>query len=201
MKTNSKNMKRKLIKSSHSPGIVAVAAERKGYPKKWITIIAAAGLAGGMLFVQSCSTKAKAGPNGGDLVTLADGKTSAEVVANSDTGEAMVHTWNQDLKSPLPIEAKPLTLGSEANSVRLDPHPIASDPPGYCSRFYGKADWLRGGSVRHGWLSRSGNESDRHQFAWDRCWKAGGAHGRMWSEMGGHGPGMGQGGHGGKRHE
>lgn len=190
------------------PDAASVAAERKGLTKRWMTIIAAAGLLAGMPFLQSCSTNAKAGPNGGDLVTLDDGKTSAEVMANSGTGEAMVHTWNQDLKSALPIEATALTLGTEENSVRLDPHPIASDPPGSCSRFYGRADWLQGGSVHHGWLSRTGSQSQRQHFDWNRCWKAGGAHGGMWSEMGGHGPGMGgtghgmgQGGHGGMHHE
>lgn len=189
--------------SSHSPDAVSVAPERKGFTKRWTAILAAAGLAVGMLFVQSCS-KAKAGPNGGDLVTLGDGKTNAEIMANSDTGEAMVHTWHQDLKSPLPIEAKPLTLGTDANSVRLEPHPLPGDPPGTCSRFYGRADWLRGGSAHRGWLSRTGSESQRHQFEMNRGWKAGGAHGHMWSEMGGHGPGMGgpgmgPGGHGGMR--
>ena len=186
--------------SSHSPDAVSVATERKGFTKRWTAILAAAGLVVGMLFVQSCS-KAKAGPNGGDLVTLGDGKTNAEIMANSDTGEAMVHTWNQDLKSPLPIEAKPLTLGTDANSVRLDPHPLPGDPPGYCSRFYGRADWLRGGSVHHGWLSSGGSESQRQHFDMNRCWDSGRTHGHMWSEMGGHGPGMGQGGHGGMHHE
>ena len=88
--------------SSHSPDAVSVATERKSFPKRWTTILAATGLSVGMLFVPSCS-KAKTGPNGGDMVALGDGKTNAEIMANSDTGEAMVHTWNQDLKSPLPI--------------------------------------------------------------------------------------------------
>ncbi len=199
-------MKSKPIKfSSHSPPAVYVTRERKGFTQRWPTILAAAGLAVGMLFVQSCS-KAKAGPNGGDLVTLDNGKTNAEIMANSDTGEAMVHTWNQDFKSPLPIEARPLTLGAEAGSVRLDPHPLPGDPPGYCSQFYGRADWLRGGSVHRGWLSSGGNDSQRQHFDMNRCWDSGRTHGHMWSEMGGHGPGMGgpgsgmgQGGHGGMR--
>ena len=184
--------------SSHSPDAVSVATERKGFPKRWTTILAATGLSVGMLFVPSCS-KAKTGPNGGDMVALGDGKTNAEIMANSDTGEAMVHTWNQDLKSPLPIEAKPLTLGTDANRVRLDPHPLPGDPPGYCSQFYGRADWLRGGNVHHGWLSSGGNDSQRQHFDMNRCWDSGRTHGHMWSEMGGHGPGMGPGGHGGMR--
>jgi|GEM_PF-1360883 len=190
-------MKRKPINfASHSPDAIALTAERKGFGKTWITIAAAAGLVMGMVLVQSCA-KAKAGPNGGDLVTLDNGKTNAELMANSDTGEAMVHTWNQDLKAPLPIEARPLTLGTDANSVRLEPHPLANDPPGSCSQFYGRADWLKGGSVNHGWLSSSGSESERHQFDLKRCWKSGRTHGHMWSEMGGHGPGMHQKGDGG----
>ena len=183
--------------SSHSPDAVSVATAQNGFTQRWTAILAAAGLAVGMLFIQSCS-KAKAGPNGGDMVTLGDGKTNAEIMANSDTGEAMVHTWNQDLKSPLPIEAKPLTLGADANSVRLDPHPLPGDPPGYCSQFYGRADWLRGGSVHHGWLSSGGNDSQRQPVEMNRCWDSGRTHGHMWSEMGGHG-GMGPGGHGGMR--
>ena len=187
-------MKRKPIKfSCHSPDTISLTAERKGFTKTRTAMIAAAGLVG-MLFVQSCS---RAGPNGGDLVTLDNGKTNAEIMANSDTGEAMVHTWNQDLKSPFPIEARPLTLGTEANSIRLEPHPLPGDPPGSCSQFYGRADWLRGGSIHHAWLSSSDNESERHQFDLNRCWKSGRAHGHMWSEMGGHGPGMHQDGHGG----
>ena len=178
-----------------------VGGTQGGLTKRWMTIATACGLLLGMLLVQSCSSKAKAGPNGGDLVTIDNGKTNAEILANSDTGEAMVHTWNADLKTPLPIERKPLTLGSDANSVRLEPHPLPSDPPGYCSQFYGRAEWMRGGKVNHGWLSSSGNESARHPFDWNRCWSAGREHERMWSEMGGHGKGMGRNGQGGMGHQ
>lgn len=183
---------------SHTAG---VGGTQGGFTKRWMTIAATCGLLLGMLSIQSCTSKTKAGPNGGDLVTLDNGKTNAEILANSDTGEAMVHTWKTDLKTPLPIEAKPLTLGSDTNSVRLDPHPLPSDPPGYCSQFYGRAEWMRGGKVNHGWLSSSGNESARHPFDWNRCWSAGREHGRMWSEMGGPGMGMGRNGQGGMRHE
>ncbi len=179
----------------------SVAAERKGFAERWRPIIAAAGLAVGILFLQSCSSGAKAGPNGGDLVALNDGKTSAEVLANADTGEVMVHTWDNDLKSARAVEARPLTLGADEKQIQLEPHPLASDPPGYCSRFYGRADWLRGGNVHHGWLSHSGAATGRQNFEMNRGWQAGRSHGPMWSEMGGHGPGMGQGGHGGMHHE
>ncbi len=195
-------MKSKPIKlSCHSLDPVSVAAERKESTKTWPTIVATAALTVGMFFVQSCSNNAKAGPNGGDVVALNDGKTSAEVLANADSGEVMVHTWDNDLKSARPVHARPMTLGADENQIQLEPHPLATDPPGYCSRFYGRADWLRGGKVHHGWLSHSGAATGRQNFEMNRGWKAGGMHGRMWSEMGAHGPGMGQGGHGGMRHE
>lgn len=188
-------MKSKPIKSpSRSP--MLSRTEQNGFTTKWLTMIVAAGLGMGTLLVQSCS-KAKAGPNGGDVVAMNDGKTSAEVLSNADTGEVMVHTWDNDLKSARPVEARPLIMGADEKRIQLEPHPLASDPPGYCSRFYGRADWLRGGSVHHGWLGHSGGENGRMRFDWNRGWKAGGVHGGMWSEMGGHGPGMGQGGHGG----
>ena len=187
--------------SRHLPNTATVGVTLGGFTKRSMTIAAACGLLLGMLSIQSCSSKAKAGPNGGDLVTIDNGKTHAEILANSDTGEAMIHTWDSDLKTPLPIERKPLTLGSDTKSVSLDPHPLPGDPPGYCSQFYGRAEWMRGGKVKHGWLSSSGNESARHQFDWNRCWSAGRKHGHMWSEMGGHGKRMGRNGQGGMRHE
>ncbi len=187
--------------SRHSLDSVPVPSERRKSMKTRITIAAAASVAAGMLFVQACSSGAKAGPNGGDLVELNDGKTSAEVLANADTGEVMVHTWDNDLESARPVEAKPMTMGADGKQLQLEPHPLASDPPGYCSRFYGRADWLRGGSVRHGWLGHAGAETGRQEFALSRAWQAGKGHGSMWSEMGGHRPGMGQGGPGGMRHE
>ncbi len=183
--------------SHHAPETVSVATARKGFTTRWATFLAAAGLVVGMPFIQSCSANAKTGPNGGDVVALNDGKTSAEVLSNADTGEVMVHTWDNDLKSARPVEAKPLIIGADDKQIQLEPHPLASDPPGYCSRFYGRADWLRGGNMHHGWLGHSGAETGHMQFDWNHGWKAGGMHGGMWSEMGGHGPGMGQGGHGG----
>ncbi len=194
-------MKSKPIKfSCHSLDTDSIAAERKESTKTWLTIVATAALAVGMFFVQSCSNNAKAGPNGGDVVALNDGKTSAEVLANADTGEVMVNTWDNDLKSARPVAARPLTMGADANQIQLEPHPLASDPPGYCSRFYGRADWLRGGTAHHGWLNNSGAETGRQNFDWNHGWQAGKNHGGMWSEMGGHGPGMGQGGPGGMHH-
>lgn len=140
-----------------------------------------------VMTMPSCS-KSEAGPNGGDVVALNNGLTKAEVVANADTGEMMVHTWDQNLKASQPIENKPLTMGSGDQTIELQPHPTASDPSGLCSRFYGQADWLRGGKVHHGWMGGAGQS--RHEFAWNNCWKGGQAHGPMWNEMGEHRRGM-----------
>ena len=146
------------------------------------------GLLLAVMTFQSCSSKAEAGPNGGDVVPLNDGKAKAEVVANAETGEMMVHTWDQNLKASQPIENKPLTMGSGDQTIELQPHPTASDPSGLCSRFYGQADWLRGGGVHHGWMGGAGQS--RQEFAWSNCWKGGQTHGPMWNEMGEHRRGM-----------
>jgi len=144
------------------------------------------------VFVTSGS-RSVAGPYGGDVVTLGNGPAKAEMLANADTGEVMVHTWDKDLKKPEPIESKPITVGSGQESVTLDPHPTESDPAGYCSRFYGRADWVRGGGMHHCWIRASGPRDD---FACKRCYSGGGQHGDMWTEMGHHGPGMHHGGRG-----
>jgi hypothetical protein len=141
-----------------------------------------------LMTLQSCSSS-KAGPYGGDVVPLNNGQAKAEIVTNANSGEVMVHTWDQDLKNSQPIENKPLVIGSGDQTVELQPHPAAGDPPGYCSRFYGQADWLRGGRVHHGWLSGGAGES-RHEFPWNNCWSGGQAHDSMWKEMGEHRHGM-----------
>ena len=188
--------------SCHLPDTVPVTGNRDGRTKGWLTIVAAAGLAVAMSFVQSCSASARAGPNGSDVVALDDGQTNAEVLANADTGQVMVHTWERDLKSARSIEARPLTMGTDDKQIQLEPHPVSSDPPGYCSRFYGRADWLQGGKVRRGWLNHSGTVSGRQDFAWNHGWQAGESHGAMWSQMmDGRGPGMQRGGPGGMHRE
>jgi hypothetical protein len=139
-----------------------------------------------------------AGPNGGDLVPILGGTAYAEVLANADSGEVLVNTWDKDLKTRRPIEKGPITLGSDDKSVELTPHPTDSDPSGKCSRFYGQADWVRGGGVRHGWMHGQGT-GGHAEFEWLRCWQAGQAQGHMWEEMGKHrhmGPGHGPGHHG-----
>lgn len=149
-------------------------------------------------------TAPSTGPNGGDVVPIKNGTAYAELLANADTGEVMVHTWDRDLKTPQPIEKEPITVGSGENKAELTPHPVSTDPAGRCSRFYGHADWVRGGGVRNGWM-HGGGAGDHRDFAWQHCWQAGRSHGRMWEEMGphrrtgpGHGGPMGPGHHGGK---
>lgn len=142
-------------------------------------------LAAGVFFLLT-GTDAAAGPNGGDIVPLAEGDAYAELLANSDTGEVMVHTWDEGLKTAKPIKSEPLTLGSGDQSVELMPHPTSSDPAGYCSRFYGQADWVRGGGVQNGWMHQAGHAQHRREFAWQQCWKGGENHDAMWTEMGQH---------------
>jgi len=164
--------------------------------------IAMTALAFSLAFLQSCSSPAEAstGPNGGDVVLLADRDTKAEVLANSDTGEVMIHTWDTDLKKPNPLEAKALILGSGSESVVLDPHPLPTDPSGRCSRFYGQANWMMGGEANHGFVAASGQNAEQYHFDWKNCWNGGEANGSMWSGMGEHRRGMGShkghGGHG-----
>jgi len=168
-------------------------------------IIATTGmLLGGLVVLCGCSEqRASAGPNGGDLVSIKEGNAYAELLANSDTGEVIVNTWDKDLKTREPIEEEPITLGSGDESVELTPHPMDTDPSGRCSRFYGEADWVRGGEIRNGWM-HGGGIGDHKDFGWSRCWQAGQSHGHMWEEMGEHrhmGPGHGPGHHGGRMEE
>ena len=162
--------------------------------KIFIGIIIGLALAAGLyFFLRGGFTSA--GPNGGDVVSLKDG-TNAELLANADTGELMVHTWDRDLKQPRPIKSEPLIVGSGDQSAALTPYPTQNDPPGYCSRFYGHADWARGGGVRHGWMHPQTQPGDHHDFAWRGCWRGGQSHGEMWTGMGAHRHGMMGHGHG-----
>ncbi len=159
------------------------------------------------LAVAGCSNSlgpaASAGPNGGDLVPIKNGTVYAELLANADTGEVLVTTWDKDLKTRQPIENAPITLGSGDKNVELTPHPMDTDPSGRCSRFYGEADWVRGGGIQNGWM-HGGGVGDHKDFGWSRCWQAGRSHGHMWEEMGPHrgmghmGPGHMPGHHGGR---
>lgn len=132
------------------------------------------------------NNQASAGPNGGDVVPLADGDAYAELLANSESGEVMVHTWDKDLKTAKPIKMEPITVGSGDQQVELMPHPMPSDPTGYCSRFYGQADWIRGGGVRSGWMHQTSHAQRRQEFEWQGSWNAGRKHNAMFTEMGKH---------------
>jgi hypothetical protein len=153
-------------------------------------------IVGSLLVVAACSRAASAGPNGGDVVPIKNGTVKAELVSNVDTGEVLVQTYDDDLKTRQPIERQPITVGSGDNSVELAPHPVDTDPPGTCSRFYGQADWVRGGRIREGWMHGEGTGGSRQQFAWEHGWEAGRMHSGMWEAMGEHrrmGPGHGPG--------
>jgi len=137
---------------------------------------------------------ASAGPNGGDLVPLADEAAYAEVLANEEGGDVMTYVWEEDLKTPHPIPSEPITMGSGSDSMELMPHPQPNDPAGMCSRFYGQADWVRGGHIRQGWLATE-SDAQRQQFAWNNCWRGGRGRGPMWQDMREHHGMMGPGGH------
>ncbi|MEO8218955.1 MAG: hypothetical protein ABI718_17915 [Acidobacteriota bacterium] len=139
-----------------------------------------------MMTLQSCS-RTQAGPNGGDVVPLNNG-AKAEVVANADTGEVIVHTWDQKLETRQGIASKPMMIGSGSQTTELQPYPTSTDRPGLCSRFYGQASWMRGGKVSQGWLGSGADH--RSEFAWNNCWTGGAAHGSMWTEMGDQRSGM-----------
>jgi hypothetical protein len=119
-------------------------------------------------------------------VAIKDGTAYSELLANADTGEVMVHTWDMDLKTRRPVEKEPIKVGSGEHSIELMPHPMNDDPTGTSSRFYGHADWMRGGNVHQGWLAMRGEGSQKHSFDWQDCWQGGKAHGQMWEQMGEH---------------
>ena len=142
-------------------------------------------LLGSLIAAVGCTRTAAAGPNGGDVVPIKNGSAFAEVVSNPDSGEVMVQTYDKDLKTREPIEREPISVGSGQNSVELTPYPTATDLPGTCSRFYGQADWVRGGSMREGWMQGRAIGM-RQEIGWQHGWEAGRIQVRMWEEMGGH---------------
>ena len=150
---------------------------------------------GALILAVGCARTAAAGPNGGDVVPIKNGSAFAEVVSNADSGEVIVQTYAEDLKTREPIERAPITVGSGQNSVELTPYPTETDPPGTCSRFYGQADWVRDGSIREGWMQGRAMGM-RQEFDWEHGWEAGRVHRGMWEAMGEHrrmGPGHGPG--------
>lgn len=115
----------------------------------------------GLIAVTGCSRTPSVGPNGGDLVSIKGDSAYAELVSNPETGEVMVQTWDEDLKTRRPIEREPITVGSDENDVQLMPYPTETDPEGTCSRFYGQADWARGDGIHRGWMQGPAREPAR----------------------------------------
>ena len=147
---------------------------------------------GALVALSGCSRTDAAGPNGGDIVPIKNGAAAAEIVSNADTGEVIVQTYADNLTTRQPIERLPITVGSGDNSVELVPQPVGTDPPGMSSRFYGQAEWLRGGRIHDGWMRGGGVGTGREEYAWEHGWEAGRTHSDMWEAMGEHrrmGPG------------
>lgn len=71
--------------------------------KMLIRVFSGIGLLLAMIVLQSCSSS-KAGPNGGDVVTLNNGQAKAELLVNADTGEVMVHTWDHISRPANPLK-------------------------------------------------------------------------------------------------
>jgi hypothetical protein len=156
---------------------------------KWIA--GALLLAGGTtLFVACNQAKAQVGPNGGDVVAVPNTDAKAEVIGNPDTGEVVVRTWDEELARPEPLPAEPLVLGEGDHRLDLMPHRMADDPEGRSSRFYGRAEWLRGGKAERAWIECCGGERGREEFGWSHGWDAGRSRGEMWREMREHGEEM-----------
>ena len=92
----------------------------------FLTVAAVALIAAGCS--QTATRPASTGPNGGDVVPIRNGTAYAELLANADTGEVMVHSWDKDLKTRRPVEKESITVGSGENSAELIPHPrLAGD--------------------------------------------------------------------------
>ena len=95
-------------------------------PRIRIGLLGGTGLLMAMITMQACS-KAAAGPNGGDVVSLKNGQAKAEVVANADTGEVMVLTMGLATHPGVfPVELLPV-LVCPGHPAVLDPaaaHPI-----------------------------------------------------------------------------
>jgi len=145
------------------------------------TVVVLAALA----LVAACSGTAPIGPNGGDVVAIKDGTVYAEIVSNPETGEVIVQTYDEDLATPRPIEHETIVVGTAGKTVELMPYPTIADGAGRSSRFYGQADWMRGGLARQGWMEGR-SLGERREFEWKRSGDAGRARASMWEQMGPH---------------
>lgn len=156
--------------------------------KAFIGIICGTGLVLALTAFNSCSSMQQ-GPNGGTVVSLKDSHAKAEILANAESGMIIVYTWDLALKKSRPISYKPLMIGSGDETVKLLPYPTADDSSGYCSRFFGKADWLRGGNMSYGWLG-GGMEQIEHNFNWNNSLSAGKTLSSLFDTMDNHQGGM-----------
>lgn len=127
------------------------------------------------------SRGSSSGPYGGDLVPLGEG-AQGEVLANDETGEAVALIWDASLRHSHPIPDDPIVIGRGERTVTLRPHPRSDDPSGHCSRFYGQADWLKGGRSDHEWLEWNGHGM-HHRFAGQGCWNSGPERRSLWHDL------------------
>lgn len=134
-----------------------------------------------LIVLLSCSSMQR-GPNGGPIVSLKNSHAKAEIITNAESGAILIYTWDLVLKNKRPVNYKPLIIGSGNETVDLHPYPIDDDSAGYCSRFYGKADWLYGEQMHSGWLG-GGMEQIRHEFDWDISLRAGKSRGTLFKKM------------------
>jgi len=134
-----------------------------------------------LMTLLSC-TSMQRGPYGGTVISLKSSHAKAEILADTASGAVLIYTWDIALKKNKPVHYKPFIIGSGDETVDLFPYPIAGDSTGYCSRFYGKAEWVRGGGMVYGWLG-GGVEQVRHEFNWKNCLHAGKSLGSLFEKM------------------
>jgi hypothetical protein len=144
---------------------------------------------GGLVFATlaaACGQAPTVGPNGGAVAAISGDTVYAELLADSSTGALLVQTFDRDLQTRRPIGSTSLTVGTGEHRIALRARPTDQDPAGTSSRFYGEADWVRGGDGSRGWIQGLG-PGGRHEFDWQPGWEAGGRYGHMWEELEGHG--------------
>ena len=153
--------------------------KRRGVMMK--TFIVNNGLVLVLLALLSCFPTQK-GPYGGSVVSLKSSHAKAEILADTGTGAVLIYMWDLALKKRKPVNYKPLLIGNGDETVDLLPYPIADDSAGYCSRFYGKAEWVHSGTGNYGWLG-GGMEQIQHEFNWKNCLRAGESLGTLFDKM------------------
>lgn len=144
-------------------------------------IIIGIGLTVALTTLHSCSFT-QANLKKGALVTMEDGLVKAQIVGNTDSGAVLIYTWDKALKNRQPIKRNSLTLGSGPQKLTLQARPTTTDPAGFSSRFYGRAEWLRESKVVKGWIADSTGPG-RQDFTWKDCWKGGENSQEIWSQI------------------